>query len=158
MDLRDQLEGGSALRTLPPIAPVSAMGTLGLVHMPRMWSKALLHAKGQLAEGYLPGCFFDRTLMSGLGIDPQEALDHLMTELPSYDAFEWWVLARAGGSIDPQAARQINETILTHVLDELDLRQFQEELGLPEGSPVRSTAQLDELDDLVQFHRILIAE
>lgn len=146
------------MRTLPPIAPVSAMGTLGVVHMPRMWSKALLHAKGQLAEGYKPGCYFDRTLMSGLGIDPQTAIDYLVAQLPSFQEFEEWVLTEVGRPIDPDVASKINETILMHELEEPDLRQFQEELGLSEGSPVRSTARLDELDDLVQFHRILTAE
>lgn len=146
------------MKTLPPIAPVTAMGTLGVVHMPRMWSKALLHAKGQLAEGYRPGCFFDRTVMSGLGIDPDEALRYLATELPSFGGFEAWVLERVGGQIEPETAQKINETILGHELEEADLRQFQEEVGLPEGSPIRSTARLDDLDDLVQFHRILTAE
>ncbi len=143
------------MRTLPPIAPVSAEGTLGLVHMPRMWSKALLHATGQLAEGYRTGCFFDRTVMTGLGIDPQEAIDYLTSELPSYQRFEEWVLAKVGGQIAPETIGQINRTILDHELDEETLREFQEELGLPEGSPVRKTARLEELDDLVQFHRLL---
>jgi hypothetical protein len=149
-------EGGLPVRQLPPIAPVSAEGTLGLVHMPRMWSKALLHATGQLAEGYRTGCFFDRTVMSGLGIDPQEAIAYLTSELPSYQDFEAWVLAKVGGHIPAETIDKINRTILEHELDEDSLRAFQEELGLPAGSPVRKTARLDELDDLVQFHRLLI--
>lgn len=43
------------MQTLPPLAGISMQGTLGVVHMPRMWSKALLQAKGQLADGYRPG-------------------------------------------------------------------------------------------------------
>lgn len=96
--------------------------------------------------------------MSGLGIDPEKALDYLMRELPSFQAFEEWVLREAGGRLDPEAVEAVNRTILTHELDATSMREFQEELGLPSDTNIRSTARLDELDDLVQFHRILTSE
>lgn len=141
---------------LPPIAPISAKGPLGLVHMPRMWSKALLHATGQLAPGYRTGCFFDRSVMGGLGIDTDRALAYLSAERPTYAAFEAWVLEQIGGRADPEKLVAINRTILEHELDPEEREEFQAELRLPEDSPIRKTAELEQLDDWVQFHTLLV--
>lgn len=143
------------MQTLPPFVPISAKGPLGLAHLPRMWSKALLHAKGELAPDYQPGCYFDRTLMVGLGIDPQVALGFLFSELPSYAQFEDWVLAQVGGHLDADQIARVNRAILEHELGDEERTRFQSELGLPADSPVRRTADLEHLDDLVQFHRLL---
>jgi len=40
---------------LPPIAAVTAMDPLGIVHPRRMWSKALQHATGHLQDDCIVG-------------------------------------------------------------------------------------------------------
>lgn len=143
------------MQKMPPIAAISAKGPLGLVHLPRMWSKALLGATGHLAPGYRTGCYFDRTLMGSLGISTEAALAYIGSELPTYARFEQWVLEQAGGHIAPESIVHVNRAILSHEFDGEELRSFQSELGLPEDSPIRKTADLEQLDDWVQFHTLL---
>lgn len=145
------------MQKMPPIAAISAKGPLGLVHLPRMWSKALLGATGHLAPGYRTGCYFDRTLMGSLGISTEAALAYIGSELPTYAHFEQWVLEQAGGHIDEGRIAEVNMTILEHELDDDERRAFQRELGLTEESAIRKTAELELLDDWVQFHTILCA-
>ena len=143
------------MRKIPPIAPIPAKGPLGLAHLPRMWSKALQDATGRLADGYRTGCYFDRTLMASLGIDVQEALGFIRSALPTYLEFEAWVLERAGGSLSPEQIEAANQAILGHELDREERGEFLRELGLPADSPVRRTAELEQLDDWAQFHTLL---
>lgn len=144
------------IKAMVPIAPISVKGPLGLAHLPRMWAKALLHAKGALVEGYRPGCLFDRTVMRRLGIDMERALDFLCTEMPTYAEFEAWVVEQAGGAIDPEVIEDINDFLLHHEFSGEALAAFQKALGLPPGSPIRTAAELDTLDDWVEFHKLLM--
>ncbi len=143
------------MQRIPPIAPIAAKGPLGLAHLPRMWSKTLQEATGHLVEGYKTGCYFDRILSASLGIDVQEAFSFVRSTRPTYLEFEAWVLARAGGSLDPERIEAANQAILGHELDPDEREEFLRELGLPPGSPVRRTADLEQLDDWAQFHRLL---
>lgn len=143
------------MQKIPPIAPIFAKGPLGLVHLPRMWSKALLHGAGELAPGYQVGCYFDRTVMGSLGIDVSKALAFLQAERPTYLAFEAWVAREAGERLDTNTIAEINDHILSHELGEEDRRAFQQELGLSDESAVRTTAELEMLDAWVQFHTLL---
>ena len=47
---------------LPPIAAVTAMDPLGIVHPRRMWSKALQHATGHLQDDCIVGRGLDRAV------------------------------------------------------------------------------------------------
>ena len=48
-----------------PLAGSMVPGPLGLVHLPRMWQKALLFNLGVLPEDYLFGRAFDAVMMEG---------------------------------------------------------------------------------------------
>lgn len=143
------------MQKIPPIAPIPAKGPLGLAHLPRMWSKALQAATGQLADGYRTGCYFDRTLMATLGIDVQAALAFIQSNLPTYLEYEAWVLEQAGGHLEPERIEAANRAILGHELEEAERLEFLQELGLPAETTVRGTAELEQLDDWAQFHRLL---
>lgn len=143
------------IKAMIPIAPISVKGPLGLAHLPRMWAKALLYAKGALVEGYRPGCLFDRTVMERLGIDVERALDYLCRIMPTYAEFEAWVVDQAGGAVDPAVIEEINDFLLHHEFSGERLAEFQEALGLSPGSPIRTAAELDTLDDWAEFHKLL---
>ena len=74
------------MRKVPPVAAVAAKGPLGVVQLPRLWSKVLLDQRGLLPEGYYPcGLGFDKIVLDGLGLDREEVLAFLTSE----GAREW---------------------------------------------------------------------
>jgi len=144
------------MEKLPPIAPVTAKGPLGVVHLPRMWAKALQKATGHLQDDYIVGCGLDRAVCRELGLDMEKAIAYIQSEKPSYLEYENWVVAEVGG-VGPDQVRAANDAILGLRFDAEHARQFREELGLPETSDVDGAADLDSWDDLSQFHRLLTA-
>ena len=82
-----------------PLISSDLAGPLGAIHLPRLWSKVLLSAKGQLEDGYDEcGMGFDQMVLDGLGIDRDSAVSYIKGNLPTYPQFESWVLAQRGGS------------------------------------------------------------
>src|ERR1700722_11246435 len=68
-----------------------APGPLGLVHLPRMWQKGVLHTRGMLADVYyFADKGFDARMMDGVGIDPAAFVPFIKT-MPDYLAVEAWV-------------------------------------------------------------------
>ncbi len=54
----------------------------------------------------------DKLLLAGLRLGIRETLDFLMTASPSFEAFEAWVLAKNGGSIDAARLERLNGALL----------------------------------------------
>jgi len=138
---------------LPPIAAVTATGPLGIVHLPRMWAKALQRATGHLQDDYIVGCGLDRAVSEALGIDMQKALGYIQTAKPTYHEFEAWIVAECGGSIGQDKVQAANDAILGRRFDQEHAQGFRDELGLPAQSALDKAADLDTLDDWLQFHR-----
>ncbi len=146
---------GQVLQKFPPIAPVAAKGPLGVVQLPRLWSKVLLDKKGLLPEGYSAcGQGFDRRVLEGLGLDRERVLAFL-DEMPTYAAFEAWVREELGGSVPPERVAAVNEQILTRDFPEDRAREMLSNAGHPADVDVRSGADLNQLDDWAEFHRYL---
>ena len=141
----------------PPVAAVTAKGPLGIVHLPRMWAKALQHVTGHLNDDYIVGCGLDRAITKALGIDMEKALRYIQSERPTYHEFENWIVAECGGSISADTVEAANDAILNIQFDAEHAKEFREELGLPEESDLSGAADLDTLDDWVQFHRWMTA-
>lgn len=81
------------MKIVPTISS-DTTGPLGVAHLPRLWQKVLLAEKGLLPAGYdFCGQGFDQLVLDGLGLDREETLAYLKT-LPTYFAFEKWILAR----------------------------------------------------------------
>lgn len=81
------------------IADIMDMGRLGVPHLKRLWSLWMNHRSG-LADERVRDWRATHVLFSGLGLGLEEALRHVGTTRPSFDAFEHWVLERNGGAID----------------------------------------------------------
>ena len=80
------------METYIPLISTRAKGPLGLVHLPRLWLKMRLSAKGKLADEYRAGeGGFDGMLLEALGIDSTTAVAFVSASQPGYLAFEAWV-------------------------------------------------------------------
>ncbi len=147
------------MRKIPPIASVAAKGPLGIVQLPRLWSKVLLDQKGLLPEGYYPcGQGFDRVVLEGLGLDREEVLAYLTGEMPTYAQFEAWVVAKCGGQVPQEKIDKVNDYILGREFPEDRSAAILERCGYPADTAIRHGAVLNQLDDWDEFHRCLIGE
>ena len=59
------------MKKIVPTIPSGVAGPLGVVHLPRLWLKALLAGTGQLAEGYKDiGPGYDYMVLEASGFRP----------------------------------------------------------------------------------------
>jgi hypothetical protein len=80
-------------KLIPLISP-SVAGPLGIVHLPRLWAKAILAEAGALDEEYFPHYHgFNKRTTDALGLDPDAWFAYLRTQ-PAYPATEQWIAAR----------------------------------------------------------------
>src|SRR5438093_10534413 len=100
------------MNTLVPLISSDVAGPLGVIHLPRLWLKVLLSAKGMLPEDYDEcGKGFDQMTLDGLGVDRDAAVRYIKTNLPSYPQFERWVIEQRGGRIAPDVIERVNASI-----------------------------------------------
>ena len=97
-----------------PIVPAVssfAKGPLGLVHLPRMWTKAAVKAAGALAESYHTDSeALDQRLAEAIRMDLRAAMRFISAALPSYMTFERWIRDHVG-AIDLNAVARWNDTV-----------------------------------------------
>ncbi len=144
------------MQKFPPIASVAAKGPLGVVQLPRLWSKVLLDQKGLLADGYYPcGQGFDKVVLEGLGLDREEVLQYLTSEMPTYAQFESWVVGKLGGLVPQEKIDKVNEYILGREFPQERAETILANSGFPKETPITHGAVLNQLDDWQEFHRYL---
>ncbi|MDB5040453.1 MAG: hypothetical protein JWN27_1179 [Candidatus Eremiobacteraeota bacterium] len=140
-----------------PIVPVlssSVMGPLGIMHLPRLWLKILLHACGQLPEGYRHGVGgFDEFVTTTLGIDRDAFVAHIERVKPDYLSLESWVRANAA-TLTPEAIATINARVGSANLPEPLLAERTARFALGDPSYTRAVA-LNDLDDWAGMHAAL---
>ena len=128
-----------------PLTGSMAAGPLGLVHLPRMWQKALLKTTGVLPADYVfADRGFDQRMMEFVGIDPVAFVAFLQT-LPTYLETESWVRAHAK-KLD--AIEQSNASILNHPMRAESSAKFRAAMGIDDAT-FDNGAQLNNLDDLL---------
>ena len=98
------------MKIVPTISS-DTTGPLGVAHLPRFWQKVVLSEKGLLPTDYHScGKGYEQMVLDGLGLDRAETLAFLET-VPTYFAFEKWILGKKGGKLDPQAVEKLNTAI-----------------------------------------------
>ena len=102
------------MKIVPTISSATA-GPLGVTHLPRFWQKVLLSEKGLLPANYDScGQGYDQMVLDGLGLDRTETLAFLKT-VPTYFAFEKWILGKKGGKLDAQAVELLAKDLRKEV-------------------------------------------
>jgi len=136
-----------------PLISSGTEGPLGVKHLPRLWLKTLLSAKGRLPEGYKdirPG--FDYMVLEGLGVKPDSARDFICKNLPTYPAFEQWLREQPGVNITPANIQNINDAIVGRMKSAEAKREVLSASGLPEDTPISDGIMLNNLDDWKAVH------
>ncbi len=140
--------------TYVPLISSGTAGPLGVLHLPRLWLKASLEARGKLAAGY-PGCGkgYDQMVLDGLGLDRQKTLDYIKNSKPTYTQFESWVKQQPGVKLDKASIETLNGAIRGYNHDDATRKGILSASGLPDdASAFRDAVNLNNLDDWNEFH------
>jgi hypothetical protein len=132
------------------------MGPLGIMHLPRLWHKLLLHNHGLLEEGYGHGYRgFDLRLTEMLGIDRDAMIAYVEAELPDYPTFEKWIASHAT-NISPAAIAAFNESIRTTAMPSPRLEEWATRFNVP--TDYNNAVALNNLDDWDNVHAALVGK
>jgi len=140
--------------TYVPLISSGVAGPLGVLHLPRLWLKASLEARGKLAAGY-PGCGkgYDQMVLDGLGLDRQKTLDYIKNSKPSYIQFEGWVKSQPGVKLDKGGIEKLNASIRGYNHDDATRKSILSASGLPDDAHAfKDAVNLNNLDDWNEFH------
>jgi hypothetical protein len=142
---------------MEPIVPVishAAVGPLGVAHLPRLWLKLILHAKGRLPEGFRHGTGgMDEQVLRGLGIDPPAFYAYVESELPTYLECEQWVRAHAT-KLDAESLAKVNAELTGRVKTASSAKAQRLFIGLDDDGPA-PTVLMNDLDDWTLLHGLV---
>ena len=98
-----------------PMIPCNVSGPLGVLHLPRLWLKVSLEARGKLADGY-PGIGkgYDQMVIDGLGLKADAVKKFISEKRPTYGQFEAWVKSQPGAKVDRNSVHRLNQSILNY--------------------------------------------
>ena len=139
-----------------PTISSGVKGPLGVLHLPRFWSKVLMDSKGVLHEDY-PACGagFDQMVLDGLGLDKDTTLAYIGDNSPSYPQFEAWVLEQSGGSLDQGAVDELNAAISGYNHDDDTRGGILGDSGIDDDGSILDAVNLNNLDDWYELHASL---
>jgi hypothetical protein len=142
---------------IEPVIPgvsSSQAGLLGVLHLPRLWMKALLTGVKALPEGWNSGFGFDKRVADTVGFDLDAACAFIHAELPQYLAFEQWVVDRAGPVTDAKRT-EWNAAIRAREKPEDKAAEERAEVGVPEMTH-REVIMLNDMVDWQYLHDIAV--
>jgi hypothetical protein len=140
--------------TIVPLISSGVAGPLGVLHLPRLWLKASLEARGKLAAGY-PGAGkgYDQMVLTALNLDRQKTLDYIKSNRPTYSQFESWIKQQPGVKLDKASIDKINSDIRGYNHDDATRKGIFDASGLnDQNCSYRGAIDLNNLDDWNEFH------
>ena len=144
------------MTTLVPLISSGVAGPLGAVHLPRLWLKVTLSAKGLLPQGYDDcGMGFDQMTLDALKLNREATLKYLKENLPSYAEFEQWVLKQRGGSIPKSEIETHNAAIRGYNHKDETRKSILSAAGITDTGAVKDEVGLNNIDDWTEFHASL---
>ena len=142
------------MNTIVPLISSGVAGPLGVLHLPRLWLKTSLEARGKLAPGY-PGAGkgYDQMVIDGLGLKRESVLDFIKTSRPTYTQFEGWIKKQPGAKVDKASIDKLNGSILGYNHDDQTRKSVLGACGLSDDAHAcRDAVNLNNLDDWKEFH------
>ena len=143
--------------TYVPLISSGTAGPLGVLHLPRLWQKLSLEARGKLAAGY-PGMGrgFDAITCAALGLDEQAVKDYIKQNRPTYPQFEVWVKQNAK-SLDRGAIEKHNAAVRGYNHEDETRKEILGACDVPDdASAAKDAVNLNNLDDWHAFHQAVL--
>lgn len=146
------------MNTIVPLISSGVSGPLGVLHLPRLWLKASLEARGKLAAGY-PGCGkgYDQMVLDGLGLDREKTLTFIKEKRPTYPQFEAWVATQSGVKLDKASVDALNASIVGYHHDDATRASILGASGMTDTGAIRDAVNLNNIDDWQEFHKAELA-
>jgi hypothetical protein len=138
-----------------PLISSSVAGPLGALHLPRLWLKLSLEARGKLAAGY-PGLGkgYDMMTCNALGLNPDAVKKFVADSKPTYPQFEQWIKKQPGVRLDKATIYKHNQAILGYIHDDATRKGILSASALSDDGSVNPGAvDLNNLDDWYEFHQ-----
>jgi hypothetical protein len=138
-----------------PLISSGVAGPLGVLHLPRLWLKASLEARGKLAAGYPgAGAGYDQMVIDGLGLQRDAVLAYLRDQRPTYPQFEAWIRQQPGAKLDKESIEKLNSAIRGYHHTDSTRQAILQTAGLPDdASAAKDAVNLNNLDDWAEFHQ-----
>jgi len=143
--------------TYVPLISSGVSGPLGVLHLPRLWQKVSLEAKGKLASGY-PGIGrgFDAMTCVALGLEEQVVTDYINQNKPTYPQFEAWVKKNAK-SLTRTAIDKHNAAVRGYIHDDETRKGILSACGIADDATApKDAVNLNNLDDWYEFHQAVL--
>lgn len=136
-----------------PMISSGTAGPLGVLHLPRVWLKASLHAAGKIHSDYTVGCGYDKLTTDNLGIAWDDFYAFIKDKKPSYAECETWVKAYPGAKLTKADIYKHNQSILGYIHDDETRKSILSAAGFPDDGSVNPGAvDLNSVDDWAIFH------
>ncbi len=143
------------MNTIVPLISSGVAGPLGVSHLPRLWLKVSLEARGKLAAGY-PGIGqgYDMMVISALGLNADAVKKFITDSKPTYPQFEAWIKKQPGVKLDKATTHKLNVSIAGYIHDDATRKNILGANGVPDdGSVLPDAINLNNLDDWYEFHQ-----
>ena len=143
--------------TYVPTISSGTAGPLGVLHLPRLWQKVSLEAKGKLAPGY-PGMGkgYDSMTCAALGLDEQAVINFIKQDKPTYPQFETWVKKNAK-SLTPEAVAKHNASVRGYIHEDATRQEILKANGIADDAAApKDAVNLNNLDDWYGFHQAVL--
>ena len=143
--------------TYVPTISSGTAGPLGVLHLPRLWQKVSLEAKGKLAPGY-PGMGkgYDSMTCAALGLEEQAVITFIKQNTPTYPQFETWVKKNAK-SLTPEAVAKHNAGVRGYIHEDVTRQEILKANGIADDAAAPQDAvNLNNLDDWYGFHQAVL--
>jgi hypothetical protein len=139
---------GQAVAQIIPAITSLAYGPLGVLHLPRLWGKAIIKTLGALPDGYHSGNGpLDEQLADTIGMDLAASVSYTNAELPTYLAYERWVREHAT-KLDAETVAAWNTRMRTREKPVPLAAEERKILGITDESERRGVL----LNDLIDWH------
>ena len=145
------------MNKIVPLIGSAEVGPFGVLHLPRLWLKVSLDAKGLLAGGYpAVGTGFDQMVLDGLGLQKEAVVDYIAKHKPTYPEFETWIKQQPGTRLGAASIANLNESIRAYNHDDGTVQSVLGENGLPSDVGIRDAVTLNRIDDWKCFHEAVL--
>jgi hypothetical protein len=145
------------MNTIVPLISSGVAGPLGVIHLPRLWLKVSLEARGKLAAGY-PGAGqgYDQMVIDGIGLTRDAVIKFIKDTRPTYPQFEAWVKKNAT-KLDKGSVEKLNAAIRGYNHDDATRKSILGANGIADdASAAKDAVNLNNLDDWKEFHEAVL--
>jgi hypothetical protein len=144
--------------TYVPLISSGTAGPLGVLHLPRLWQKVSLEARGKLAAGY-PGLGkgYDSMTCAALGLNADAVKKFITDTKPTYPQFEAWIRSQPGVKLDKATIYKHNQSVLGYIHEDATRKAILSANGITdEGSVNPGAVDLNNIDDWFEFHQAVL--